>query len=99
MTKPRKIYSREFKENAVKLSYERSNISDLARELGIRPNFLYRWREEAQVKGKESFPGNGKQSVSPEHEELLELRKQLKRKDMELEILKKAVGIISMNDR
>jgi len=90
MTTTRKHYSREFKENAVKLSYERSNISDLARELGIRANLLYRWREESQVKGK--------QSVTPEYEELLELRKQLKRKEMELEILKKAVSIISKND-
>ncbi len=98
MTTTRKHYSRDFKENAVKLSYERSNISDLARELGIRSNLLYRWRDESQVKGKESFPGNGKQSVTPEHEELLELRKQLKRKEMELEILKKAVSIISKND-
>jgi transposase len=98
MIKARKIYSREFKENAVKLSYERSNISDLARELGLRASILYRWREESQIKGKESFPGNGNQSVTSEHEELLELRKQLKRKEMELEILKKAVGIISKSD-
>ena len=98
MTKPRKNYSREFKENAVKLSFERSNVSDLARELGIRPNFLYRWREESQAKGKESFPGNGKQSVTAEQEELIELRKKLIRKELELEILKKAVGIISKND-
>jgi transposase len=98
MTKARKIYSREFKENAVKLSYERSNVSDLARELGLRANLLYRWREESQIKGTESFPGNGRQSVTSEYEELLELRKQLKRKEMELEILKKAVGIISKSD-
>jgi transposase-like protein len=32
MTKPRKIYSRDFKENADKLSYERSNVSNLASE-------------------------------------------------------------------
>ena len=82
MTKPRKNYSREFKENAVKLSYERSNVSDLARELGIRPNFLYRWREESRTKGNESFPGKGKQSVSTDYDELLDFRKQLKRKDM-----------------
>ena len=50
------------------------------------------------MKGKESFPGNGKQSVRPGHEDLLGLRKQLKGKEMELEILKKAVSIISKND-
>jgi transposase len=92
MTKPRKNYSREFKENAVKLSFERSNVSDLARELGVRPNALYRWRDESQAKGKECFPENGKQSVTAEQEELLILRKKLIRKEMELEILKNAIA-------
>jgi len=97
MTQSRRHYSRGFKENAVKLSYERSNISDLARELGIRVSFLYRWRKDVSTKGKESFSGNGKQSVTPEHEEVLELRKQLKCKEMELEMLKK--GMLFHSDR
>ncbi len=33
--KQRKVYDREFKENAVKLSYERDNMTQFARELGI----------------------------------------------------------------
>jgi transposase len=35
MKQSRKIYDRAFKEKAVQLSYERHNISELARELGI----------------------------------------------------------------
>ena len=35
MTKERKHYEASFKEHAVKLSYERSNLSELAKELGI----------------------------------------------------------------
>lgn len=31
----RKVYDREFKENAVKLSYERDNLSQFARKLAI----------------------------------------------------------------
>ncbi len=33
--KHRKVYDRYFKENAVKLSYERDNLTQFARELGI----------------------------------------------------------------
>jgi transposase len=94
----RNQYSRDFKANAVKLSNERTNVSELARELGIKASLLYRWRLEQEKKGSESFPGNGKQYVSSEQEELIALRKELKRKDMELEILKKAVSIISKSD-
>jgi len=39
-------YDHKFKENAVKLSYQRDNINDLARELGIRSELVYRWRRE-----------------------------------------------------
>lgn len=60
----RKQYKRDFKENAVKLSSERSNVSELARELEVKASLLYRWRLELEKKGVESFPGNGKQYVS-----------------------------------
>ena len=44
-------YDRKFKENAVKLSYQRDNLNDLARELGIRTELVYRWRREFNVAG------------------------------------------------
>lgn len=42
MKKERKIYDAVFKQRAVQLSYERDNISELARELGIKPSLLYK---------------------------------------------------------
>lgn len=39
--KERKVYDREFKENVVELSYERDNLSQFARELGISIKLLY----------------------------------------------------------
>jgi transposase len=41
------------------LSYERHNISELARELGITAPQLYKWRKREEF-GQGSFPGNGK---------------------------------------
>ena len=39
-------FDKAFKENAVKLSFDRKNVSELAQELGIEPFLLYRWRKE-----------------------------------------------------
>ncbi|MEN6414430.1 MAG: hypothetical protein ABFC84_16960 [Veillonellales bacterium] len=44
-------YDRKFKENAVKLNYQRDNINNLARELGIRTKLVYRCRKEFNVAG------------------------------------------------
>ncbi|MFZ4454589.1 MAG: transposase [Bacteroidales bacterium] len=38
----RNQYSRDFKANVVKLSNERINVSELARELGLKASLLYR---------------------------------------------------------
>ena len=45
MKTARKIYDSTFKLKAVELSNERSNITELARELGIRATMLYKWRK------------------------------------------------------
>ncbi len=44
----RKTFSKQFKENAVKLSYQRKNQAALARELAIGSNLLYKWRKESE---------------------------------------------------
>ena len=44
MNKTNKRYNKSFREKAVNLSYQRDNIKDLADELGIKVQNLYRWR-------------------------------------------------------
>jgi transposase len=92
-------YDRKFKENAVKLSYQRDNLNDLARELGIRSELVYRWRREFKEYGTGSFSGHGVPNLTPEMKELSDLKKQIQRIETENEILKKALGIISKSDR
>jgi transposase len=55
----RKIYDTAFKTKAVELSNERSNITELATELGIRVTMLYKWRKDYEKFGAGSFPGKG----------------------------------------
>ena len=99
MRKERSHYDKAFKENAVKLSLERNNVSELAHELGVNPLLLYRWRKEYQQKGQASFPGKGVQSLNEEARKVKELEKRLNESEIELEILKKALSIISKSGR
>ena len=99
MKKERTHYDKTFKEDAVKLSLERKNVSELAQELGIDPLLLYRWRKEYQKKGESGFPGKGVQSLSEESQRIRELEKRLNDSEIELEILKKALSIISRSGR
>ena len=65
MKRERKIYDPAFKTKAVQLSNERTNISELARELGIAVTLLYKWRKEYEEFGEGSFPGNGNLKLTP----------------------------------
>jgi transposase len=97
MTSRRK-FTREFKLKAVELSYQRENMKELANELNMRAETLYRWRSEFATLEGGSFPGNGKKKMTEEESELDKLRKELADVRMERDILKKAVGIFSKSD-
>jgi transposase len=99
MKQTRKIYDRSFKEKAVRLSYERNNISEFARELGVTAPQLYKWRKEYEEFGLGSFPRNGKLKQTPEQEQIAELGRRLKDAELERDILKKAIGIFSKSGR
>ena len=93
------IYEKAFKENAVKLSRDRKNVSELAYELGIEPFLLYRWRKEFQENGESAFSGKGNAILSEERKKIIELEKSLREVEIERDILKKALSIISKSGR
>ena len=90
----KRVYSKEFKEQAVRLSYQRENIKDLGDELGVAVQRIYKWR---RVYKDDSTP---KLQVVKNDDsiEVKKLRKALKEKELELEILKKAAHIFSKRD-
>jgi transposase len=88
----RQQYDREFKHQAVRLCDQGDvPIAQVARELGIDVKLLYRWRREAQRTGERAFPGQGHSS----DEEVRRLRRELARVEMERDILKKALGVLT----
>lgn len=98
MTQQRQKYDREFKRKAVELSFARGNAKEIADELGIRHELLYRWRREFQKYDNNSFPGQGKPKMTDLERENAQLKKALRDAQMERDILKKAVSIFSRSD-
>lgn len=98
MSRERKSYPKEFKLMSVELINTRSDLPALAKELDITPQILYRWRKEFSAKQGSSFPGNGKVILTETEQELARLRKELLDKQMDMDILKKAVGIFSKSN-
>ncbi len=94
MAKIQKTYTREFKEEAVRLVQSSGKpIAQIARELGISDSAIHGWRKELTEHGKDAFPGKGHQSEL--EEESRRLKRELERVQQERDILKKAVGIFS----
>jgi len=53
----RKQYSKEFKEQSVRLAAESKNKSGVARDLGINSSMLRRWEQEIDQSREKAFLG------------------------------------------
>ena len=88
MAKVQKVYTREFKEEAVRLAQmSGKSIVQVARELGISDTSIHQWRKELAQRDKQAFPGSGHQT--PLEEENRRLKRELDRVQQERDILKK----------
>jgi transposase len=86
MSKRRK-YSPEFKRGAVEQVRQPGvSCAQVARELGIGPNLLTRWKREAEVEGVRAFGGTG----NARDEEVAQLRHELARVKKERDFLREA---------
>jgi transposase len=94
MARARRIYTPEFKAEAVKLVTEQGySLAEAARSLGIRDNLLRNWKAALQSQGEHAFPGRG--NLSPFEEENRRLRAENQRLLMERDILKKAAAFFA----
>ena len=92
--KSRNKYSKEFKLDAVSLVLEQDySRAEAARSLGINAQMLGRWVKEHQAEEGQAFRGNGK--LTAEQEEIRKLKAQVKRLEMERDILKKATAFFA----
>ena len=98
MVSIRRSFSREFKEEAVRMITESGHsLVQVGRDLDIRPDMLRRWRRQLQEDPEQAFPGVGQRKSRDE--EMWQLRRKLDRVTQERDILKKALGIVSERRR
>ncbi len=94
MAGQRKVYTPEFKLQAVKMITEQKlSAAEVARRLGVTENRLHDWKKAVLKKGADAFPGSG--HLTPIEEELRQLRADVKRLEMERDILKKATAFFA----
>ena len=94
----RKKYAKEFKLDAISLVVDQDYTRvEAARSLDINTNMLGRWIKEQQSDEGQAFRGNGK--LTPEQEEIRNLKTRVKRLEMEKDILKKATVFFAKETR
>lgn len=94
----RRNFSKAFKLEAVRLlALGETPAAQLARELGVRRNQLYKWRDQLADKQDRAFAGPGRRARSGSGaetpaEEIARLRRELAVAREERDILKKAAA-------
>jgi transposase len=88
--KPYMTYSKEFKLEAIRLmELSDKPAAEVARELGLRRNQLYKWKEQLEKTGNVASSSRGRPKKENQSE-TAQLKAQVRRLKEENEILKKA---------
>ena len=87
----RKRYSRKFQRNAVERMRTCESVTDLARELGVRPRCLYKWRAKLDLleSGEESARASTHEGSY--RKQVLHLKRLLAEKTLEMDFFKGAL--------
>jgi len=94
MAKRRK-YSEEFKREAVGLTRQSgASVSQVARDIGVGSNLLFRWRRGLEAEGR-AFPGSG----VARDQELLALKRKLATVKRERDFLRDAAAFFARESK
>lgn len=89
---PKKRYSDEFKREAVGLTRQPgASVSQVARDIGVSANQVFRWRRELAAHGKQAFSGAG----VARDQEVLALKRELARVKKERDFLRDAAAFFA----
>ena len=94
-------YSPEYKSQAVRLA-QTEGIGKTAKNLGINPNMLHRWRKEHESRAAQArpvFTGRGITALTEQEREIQQLKRDLDIARQERDILKKAVAFFAKETR
>lgn len=89
MSLSRRMFTKEFKEAAVRRLELGASIAEVARACEVNPNVLHRWRRELRDHGAKAFSGNGKSRL--EEGRVAELERKVGRQAMEIDFLRRCL--------
>lgn len=88
----RRKYSVEFKREAVSLTRQPGvSVAQVARDIGINANQLYRWRQQLEAHADKPFPGSG----TARDQEVLALKRELAKVKKERDFLRDAAAFFA----
>jgi len=91
--KPRRYFTDEQKAEAVNIVKQSGKpVSQVAREMGMTESALRKWVKQSQIDAQPRLEG---ELTSAEQQELVRLRRELKRVTMERDFLKKAAAFFA----
>ena len=91
----RRKFSEEFKREAVQLTRQPdASVTQIAHDIGVRPNLLFRWRRELERGGK-AFPGSG----VARDQEMLALKRELAKVKRERDFLRDAAAFFARESK
>ncbi|MCI0184438.1 transposase [Sulfoacidibacillus ferrooxidans] len=93
-----RVYDKEFKEEAIKLSYE-VGPTVASNQLGIPSTTLYTWRSQSKQHGSLAFVGSGHPRIDPKTAELKGLEKKIRELESANDILKKALAFFAESQK
>ena len=89
MSLSRRIFTKEFKEAAVRRLELGASIAEVARACEVNPNVLHRWKRELRDHGARAFAGNGKARAEENH--VAELERKVGRQALEIDFLRRCL--------
>jgi len=93
-----KKYDKNFKVMIVELLQFGHQVKNVSEDYGLNDSMIRRWRREYEG-DRPAFTGKGVISLTDQEKEIRTLKKQLYQSKAEVEILKKAMGIVSKTER
>ena len=85
MSLSRRMFTKEFKQGAVRRLELGASVAEVARACEVNPNALYRWPRELRQYAAKAFPGEGHKRI--EESQIAELERKVGRQAMEIDLL------------
>jgi len=90
----RKKYTREFKQESAALVLDQDySLSEACSAVGVGATAMRRWVEQLRTERSGQTPQKGK-ALTDEHRQIQKLNREIKRLEVEKEILKKATALL-----